>query len=110
MVETIRPETIMSIGTVHFNSAALSHAGSVSTGISPHGVPAEVAADQRNLIQAVKSVSPAELFGDNTELSFVFDRDTRKTLVRVLDRTTGEVLMQIPAERVLQKAHEMSHR
>lgn len=100
----------MSIGTIHFNSASHSYTGSVATGISPHGVPAEVAADQRNLIQAVKSVSPAELFGDNTELSFVFDRDTRKTLVRVINRTTQEVMMQIPAERVIQMAREASHR
>ncbi len=96
----------MSIGTVHFNTASLSYAGSVATGISPHGVPADVAADQRNLIQAVKRVNPAELFGDNSELTFVFDRDSRKTLVRVIDRTTQEVLMQIPAERVVQMARE----
>jgi uncharacterized FlaG/YvyC family protein len=44
------------------------------------------------------------------ELSFVFDRDTRKTLVRVINRTTQEVMMQIPAERVIQMAREASHR
>ena len=95
----------MSIGTVHFNTAGLA-TGSGSASYSHHGIPPEVAAEQRNLIQAVKNVNPAELFGDNTELTFVYDRDARKTLVRVINRTTKEVVRQIPAERVVEMARE----
>ena len=96
----------MSIGAVNISTAGYPYSGSVSTGISPHGVPAAVTPHQRDLIQAVKAINSAELFGHNNELTFVFDRDSRRTLVRVVDRSTHEVVMQIPAERVIEMAKE----
>jgi uncharacterized FlaG/YvyC family protein len=95
----------MSIGAVNM-SGSYPYAGTAATGSSPHGIPANLSAEQRNLIQAVKAINSAELFGQNSELTFVFDRDTRRTLVRVVDRSTHEVVMQIPAERVLEMAKE----
>ncbi len=85
-----------------------------STGAPPIGVPVETAQprplndNQRSLIQAVKAVNGAELFGSRNELTLVFDRATRRTLVRIVDRETGEVVDQIPAESVLKLAEEIS--
>ena len=68
--------------------------------------PNETASSQRQLIQAVKAVNGAELFGYDSELTFVFDRQTHKALVRVVNKQTREVIMQIPAESVLRMAQE----
>src|SRR6202795_1667665 len=63
-----------------------------------------LAEDQRVLIQAVRSVNAAELFGENTELTFVLDRASRRAVVRIVDKQTHEVVDQIPAEYVLRLA------
>lgn len=62
---------------------------------------------QRALIQAVKALSSAELFGQNSELTFVLDRETRRPLVRLIDRTTNEVICQIPPEYLLRMAQDL---
>ena len=62
--------------------------------------------DQRALIQAVKAVNAAEMFGQNNELTFILDRNTRQAVVRIVNRDTREVVRQIPAEYVLRMAEE----
>lgn len=69
--------------------------------------PAQKLPQQRELIQAVKAVNVAELFGQNSELTFVLDRETNRPLVRLIDRTTNEVIRQIPPEYVLRMAAEL---
>jgi flagellar protein FlaG len=83
---------------------------------SPHfGAPPDpgqarpASRDQRELIQAVKAVNQAELFGQN-ELTFVFDPKTRRTVVRIVNRETREVVDQIPEEYVLNLADEIKGR
>ena len=79
---------------------------------APAGVPVEISApppataDQRALIQAVKAVNSTGLFGQDNELSYVLDRNTRRVAVRVVNRNTREVVRQIPAEQVLRVAEE----
>jgi uncharacterized FlaG/YvyC family protein len=73
---------------------------------SPHAISAEQAAEQRELIKAVKAVNAAELFGQNSELTFVFDRQTQRALVRVVDKQTHRLVMQIPPEYVIRLAEE----
>ena len=63
---------------------------------------------QRELIQAVKAVDVAALFGSDKELTFVIDRHSRRALVRIVDRSTGDVVQQIPAEFVLRMAEEQA--
>ena len=70
----------------------------------------EPPAAQRQLIQAVKALNGTELFGQDSELTFVFDRQTRKALVRVVKKDTREVLLQIPPESVLRMAEERKAR
>lgn len=64
--------------------------------------------EQRHLIQAVKAVNEAKLFGQNSELTFSFDRQTRRTVMQIVDRETQEVIRQIPPEYVLRLAEETS--
>ena len=73
-------------------------------------LPQPVGADQRALIQAVKSVNTAQLFGADKELTFVKDRVTQRPVVRIVSKDTGEVVAQIPAENVLLMAEEVNGR
>lgn len=84
-------------------------ASALGTGVdhaTTQPVSREDAARERQMIQAVKALNGTELFGQDSELTFVFDRHTRRALVRVVDRRTREVKMQIPPERVLRMAQE----
>jgi hypothetical protein len=97
----------MSIGPIQNSAGATSYQPPVdAVPGAPDALPADLLADRRNLVRAVKGIEPAKLFGENSELTFVFDRETRKTLVRVLDRNTREVLMQLPPEYVVEMARE----
>jgi len=69
--------------------------------------PAEQRTQQRELIQAIRAVNQSELLGQNNELTFVIDRDTKRPVVKIVDRTTGEVLDQIPPQRVLRMARDL---
>lgn len=88
----------MEIGSI--NNGAL-NAGAQVTSAAP---TQEHPAAQRELIQAVKAVNASELFGQQAELTFMFDRETRRTLARVVDRQTGQVILQTPPEYILEIA------
>jgi flagellar protein FlaG len=66
--------------------------------------PVNMQAEDRELIHAVKKINEAELLGSDSELTFILDRETRKPLVRIIDRETKEVIRQIPPEYVLRLA------
>lgn len=70
-------------------------------------VPPERAAEQRSLIQAVRALNAADLFGNGRELSFALDRETRRPVIRIVDRNTKEVIQQIPAEYALRMAEDL---
>jgi uncharacterized FlaG/YvyC family protein len=72
--------------------------------MAPVSTPPEVVAQNRELIQAVKSVNSAEHFGPDSELTFLLDRHTQRPIMRVVDRRTKEVIQQIPPEYVLELA------
>ena len=79
---------------------------------APPGAPSETRAPppastgQRELIQAVKAINATGLFGQDNELSFILDRNSRRVVIRVVNRDTREVVRQIPAEHVLRLAEE----
>lgn len=83
------------------------------SGVSRSGAPAPVSAlaapvaqntQNRDVIQAVKALNGAEMFGENNELQFQKDPQTHRMVVRIVDRKTGEVVSQIPPEYALQMA------
>jgi len=74
--------------------------------LQPSPRPEELA-ERRQLIKAIRAVNGSELFGQNSELTFVLDRETQRPLVRIIDRKTQEVIRQIPPEYVLRMAEEL---
>lgn len=56
------------------------------------------------LTQAVKAVNGAKLFGQDSELSFLMDRESKRFVVRLIDKNTRKVIRQIPAETILRQA------
>ncbi len=59
------------------------------------------------LAQAVTAVNGSKLFGQDSELTFAMDRETRRTVVRLVDRDTRKVIRQIPPEYVLRLAADL---
>ena len=53
-----------------------------------HGVqavtPLEIRPERRELIQAVKAVNRAELFGEDNEITFTSDNETRKPVTKIV--------------------------
>ena len=69
--------------------------------------PAPANAQHRALIQAVKAMNPTELFGQNTEFTYILNQKLQKMIVRVIDRSTGQIKLQIPAEYLVRLAEEV---
>ena len=66
----------------------------------------EEAAQRRQLLQAAQSVNESGVLGQN-QLVFLLDRQTHRAVIRVVDRTTHQVISQIPPEYVLRLAQDL---
>jgi flagellar protein FlaG len=71
---------------------------------APVSLSAEQQVQNRQLIQAVQAVNAAELFGQDSELTFALERRTQRALVRLLNRKTRELIRDIPADELLRLA------
>jgi len=67
-------------------------------------IPADQAAENRDVVQAVKALNGTEMFGHDNILTFQRDRQTHRMVIRVVNKTTEEVVSQIPPEYVLRLA------
>ena len=85
---------------------SVARASTVSIATQP--VPTEMPAPHRELIQAVQALNASEMFGHNDELTFAFDRESRRFVMRLVDRKTREVVRQIPDEYALRMAEELN--
>ncbi|SPE25302.1 conserved hypothetical protein [Candidatus Sulfopaludibacter sp. SbA3] len=74
---------------------------------SVQSAPVETNSQNREVIQAVKALNGAEMFGERNELQFQKDPQTHRMVVRLIDRKTKEVMSQIPPEYVLELAAQM---
>ena len=86
------------------NIDAIQHAAGQPLAAATLAAPVEKPAQHRELIQAVKAVNVAELFGQNSELTFLLDRETHRPIIRLVDRKTKDVIRQIPPEYLLNMA------
>jgi flagellar protein FlaG len=68
--------------------------------------PADQAAENRDVIRAVKALNGTEMFGEENELTFQRDPSTQRMVVRIVNRNTKEVVSQIPPEYVLRLAED----
>jgi uncharacterized FlaG/YvyC family protein len=67
-------------------------------------VPVEKAAENREVVQAVKALNSTEMFGQENDLVFQKDPQTKRMVIKVVNRKTQDVVSQIPPEYVLQLA------
>ncbi len=81
----------------------------INTAVAPiAAVHAEVKPQaQAQLTQAVTAVNAAKLFGQDSELTFAMDRETRRLVIRLVDKNTHKVLRQLPPESVLHLAQSL---
>jgi len=70
-------------------------------------VPTDKAAQNREVVQAVKALNATEMFGHDNELLYQRDSATKRMVVRVVNRETQHVVSQIPPEYVLRLAENM---
>jgi flagellar protein FlaG len=75
---------------------------------TPSPTVPEKVTEQRDLIRAVHALNAAGMFGNNRELSFSLDRETRRPVIRIIDSETKEVIQQIPQEYALRLAQNLS--
>src|SRR5947209_5896541 len=61
-------------------------------------IPADQAAENREVVRAVKALNGTEMFGEDNQLLFQRDLETQRMVIRVVNRKTDEVISQIPAE------------
>jgi flagellar protein FlaG len=67
----------------------------------------EDVSQRARVVEAVKVVNESNTLGENNELTYVLDRASGRTLTRVIDRKTQEVVLQIPTESVLRLAQQL---
>jgi|GEM_PF-1732402 len=69
----------------------------------------EKAGARRELEEAVRSANETGALGPSSELQFAFDKDSGKALIRIVDRVTSEVLVQLPSENALRAAEVLKN-
>jgi uncharacterized FlaG/YvyC family protein len=69
-------------------------------------VPPEEAAQRQKLVQAAKSVNRSGVLGQD-QIVFSVDRATHRLVIRLEDRDTHEVLLQLPPDYVLRLAQTL---
>ena len=67
----------------------------------------QVRSENREIIQAVRAVNASVQLGDNNELTFSLDRQSRRPVIKIVNRETNEVVQQIPNEQVLRLAEDL---
>lgn len=70
-------------------------------------VPSEIASQNREVVQAVKAVNKSEMFGQDEELNYQMDSSTKHLVVQIINRSTKEVISQVPPEYVLRMAQDL---
>jgi uncharacterized FlaG/YvyC family protein len=70
-------------------------------------ISAERAAENRDVVQAVKALNATEMFGQGNELTFLMDPQTKRMLLRVVNRKTRETISQVAPEDALRLAEDL---
>lgn len=64
-------------------------------------------AERRELLQAVRVLEKAQVAGEGNELRLALDRETKRPVVRIVNRETGELIQQFPTEEVIRLAQRL---
>ena len=73
--------------------------GATSSDLSPTQV-----AERAQYAAAARTINDSNIFGVDNELTFAIDRSTQHMVFKVVDRSTHDVVMQLPPESVVQLA------
>lgn len=73
-------------------------------------VSADDATQKRQVVQAVTALNKSEMFGEDNHLEIQRDPDSKRLVVKVVNRNTGDVVSQVPAEYVLRLANGLKQK
>jgi flagellar protein FlaG len=73
-------------------------------------VSADAVAQNRQVVQAVKALNKSEMFGQDNGLEFQKDPDSKRWVVKVVNKNTGDVVSQVPAEYLLRLADDFKEK
>lgn len=76
--------------------------------VTTRSVPPEQVAARRELIKATHVINNTQALGAKNELIFILDNANHRAILRVIDRDTKEVVMQVPPDYVLSLAQSIS--
>jgi len=65
------------------------------------------AVQRREVAAAARSINASGYLGQN-QIVFVVERGTNRAILRVVDRETNEVVLQLPPEYLLRLAQELN--
>jgi len=88
------------------NITSVSQSGQVLPAV-PETQNANWLVENRELIRTVKGIEASGLFGEDRELTFARDQETQRPVVRIVNRQTRQVLMQLPPDYVLRLARAL---
>jgi flagellar protein FlaG len=71
---------------------------------------ADAISQNRHVVQAVKALNKSEMFGQDNGLEFQKDPESKRWVVKVVNKTTGDVISQVPAEYVLRLADALAEK
>jgi flagellar protein FlaG len=84
----------------------IDHVGELAAAAMIAPLTPQQRAEQQQLIHAVAAVNEAQVFGAKSELTFTFDRNTKRPIMKLVDKETQEVIRQFPPEYVLRLAED----
>jgi flagellar protein FlaG len=71
-------------------------------------VSADTALQNRQLVQAVKALNKSDMLSEDNGLEFQKDPDSKRWVIKVVNKATGDVISQVPAEYVLRLADDLN--
>jgi hypothetical protein len=80
---------------------SLSRPGQVSPAVPDTRSP-NPPTENQVLVQAVQGMNDSQLAGEDGEWTLAIDQQTRLPVIRIISRQTDQLVMQLPAEYVLQ--------
>jgi hypothetical protein len=66
--------------------------------------------DLHDIADAVRVVNEAEVIGPEREVVFSQDEESKRTVLRIIDRATGQVIGQAPREHILRLARQAARK
>ena len=61
----------------------------------------------RQVVTAVREINKSELMGQGRQLTFTRDPETHRPIIQIIDKESGEIVDQLPAETVLNLAKQL---